>query len=76
MGWNAGAGTRLDRLRTIVAAPTHHRGEMNRMIVNEAGDDVGQANHDGMLIKGHQRIDVELTQLAQNRPCASGKSIG
>jgi len=33
---------------------------MNRMIVNEAGDDVGQANHDGMLIKGHQRIYVQL----------------
>jgi hypothetical protein len=60
MGWNAGAGTRLDRLRTIVAAPTPHRGEMNRMIVNEAGDDVGRANLDGVLIKGHQRIDVEL----------------
>ena len=29
-------------------------------IVNEAGDDVGQTNLDGMLIKGHQRIDVEL----------------
>ncbi len=60
MGWNAGAGTRLDRLRTIVAAPTHHRGEMIRMIVNEAGDNVGQADLDGVLIKGHQRIDVEL----------------
>ena len=48
------------RVRTIVAAPTHHRGEMNRMIVNEAGDDVGRANLDGVLIKGHQRIDVEL----------------
>ena len=33
---------------------------MNRMIVNEAGDDVGRANLDGVLIKGHQRIDVEL----------------
>jgi hypothetical protein len=62
MGWNAGAGARLDRLRTIVAAPTPHRGEMNRMIVNEAGDDVGRANLDGVLIKGHQRIDVELKQ--------------
>jgi hypothetical protein len=60
MGWNAGAGTRLDRLRTIVAAPTHHGGEMIRMIVNEAGDSVGQANLDGVLIKGHQHIDVEL----------------
>ena len=30
------------------------------MIVNEAGDQVGQTNPDGMLIKGHQRIDVEL----------------
>ena len=29
-------------------------------IVNEAGHDVGQTNLDGMLIKGHQRIDVEL----------------
>jgi hypothetical protein len=48
MGWNAGAGTKLDRLRTIVAALTHHRGEMIRMIVNEAGDAVGQTNLDGM----------------------------
>jgi hypothetical protein len=60
MGWNAGAGTRLDRLRTIVAALTHHRGEMIRMIVNEAGDAVGQTTLDGMLIKGHERIDAEL----------------
>ena len=50
----------VNRLRTIVAAPTHHRGEMIRMIVNEAGDNVGQANLDGVLIKGHQRIDVQL----------------
>jgi hypothetical protein len=60
MGWNAGAGPRLNRLCTIVAALTHHRGEMTRMIVNEAGDAVGQANLDGMLIKGHERIDAEL----------------
>ena len=60
MGWNAGAGTRLDRLRTIVAALTPHRGEMIRVIVNEAGDAVGQTNRDGMLIKGHQRLDAEL----------------
>jgi hypothetical protein len=64
--WNGRTGTacrvgasRLDSLRTIAAALTHHRGEMIR-IVNEAGDDVGQTNLDGMLIKGHQRIDVEL----------------
>jgi hypothetical protein len=58
--WNAGAGTRLDRLRTIAAALTHHRGEMPRTIVNEAGDELGQTNLDGMLIKGHHRIEAEL----------------
>jgi hypothetical protein len=52
MGWNAGAGAKLDRLRTIVAALAHNRGEMIRLIVNEAGDAVGRTNLDGMLIKG------------------------
>ena len=60
MGWNTGSGTKLDGLRTIVAALTHQRGEMIRKIVNEAGDAVGQTNLDGMLIKGHERIDAEL----------------
>jgi hypothetical protein len=51
----------LDRLRSIAAALKHIRGEMTiRTIVNEAGDEVGQTNLDGMLIKGHHRIDVEL----------------
>ena len=47
-------------MRTIVAALTHHRREMIRKIVNEAGDAVGQTNLDGILIKGHERIDAEL----------------
>lgn len=34
--------------------------EMIRTIVNEAGDEVGQTNLDGTLIKGHDQIDAEL----------------
>jgi hypothetical protein len=33
---------------------------MIRTIVNEFGDEVGEANLDGMLIKGYHRIDAEL----------------
>jgi hypothetical protein len=33
---------------------------MIRTIVNESGDPVGEASLDGMLIKGHHRIDAEL----------------
>jgi hypothetical protein len=36
------------------------KGETIRTIVNEAGDEVGQTNLDGMLIKGHHQIDAEL----------------
>ena len=36
------------------------KGEMIRTIVNEAGDEVGQTNLDGTLIKGHHQIDAEL----------------
>ncbi|OKO80884.1 hypothetical protein [Bradyrhizobium sp. NAS96.2] len=66
--WNAGASIRLDRLRTVAAA-LKRRGEMIqkivneamiRTIVNEAGIEVGETNRDGMLIKGHHRIDAEL----------------
>ena len=58
----------MDRLRTIAAA-LKHRDEMIRKIVNEAmirtivneaGIEVGETNLDGMLIKGHHRIDAEL----------------
>jgi hypothetical protein len=38
----------------------HTKGEMIRTIVNEAGDEVGQTDLDGMLIKGHHQIDAEL----------------
>ena len=33
---------------------------MTRTIVNEAGDAIGETNLDGMLVKGHYRIDAEL----------------
>ncbi|MGY3607553.1 MULTISPECIES: hypothetical protein [Bradyrhizobium] len=33
---------------------------MIRTIVNEAGDAIGETNLDGMLIKGHHRVDAEL----------------
>lgn len=33
---------------------------MIRTIVNEAGIEVGETNLDGMVVKGHQRIDAEL----------------
>jgi len=36
------------------------KGEMIRTIVNEAGDEVGQTNIDGTLVKGHHQIDAEL----------------
>lgn len=39
---------------------TRNRVEMIRKIVNEAGIEVGETNLDGMLIKGHDRIDAEL----------------
>jgi hypothetical protein len=38
----------------------HTKGEMIRTIVNEAGDEVGQTDLEGMLIKGHHQIDAEL----------------
>jgi hypothetical protein len=46
----------------------HTKGEMIRTIVNEAGDEVGQTDLDGMLIKGHHQIDAEL----KLRHCSSG----
>lgn len=33
---------------------------MTRKIVDEAGIEIGETNLDGMLIKGHCRIDAEL----------------
>jgi hypothetical protein len=39
---------------------THQRDEMIRKIVNEAGIEVGETNLDGMVVKGHDRIDAEL----------------
>jgi hypothetical protein len=58
---NGGTGIRLNRLlRTVAAEIEHQRGRMIRTIVNESGEAVGEANVDGMLIKGHRRIDSEL----------------
>jgi hypothetical protein len=48
MGWNAGAGTRLDRLRTIAATLTgalDWRRHM-KIIVDEAGEIIAKATDD------------------------------
>jgi hypothetical protein len=60
MGWNAGAGTRLDRLRAIAAALTgalDWRRPM-KIIVDEAGETIAQATDDHTLIGGHHRLAV------------------
>src|SRR5882757_312036 len=60
MGWNAGAGTRLDRLRAIAAALTgalDWRRPM-KFIVDEAGEIIAQATDDHTLIGGHHRLAV------------------
>ncbi len=56
MGWNAGAGTRLDRLRAIAAALTWRR--PMKIIVDEAGESIAQATDDHTLIGGHHRLAV------------------
>ena len=60
MGWNAGAGTRLDGLRAIAAALT---GALDwrrhvRNIVDEAGEIIAKATDDNTLIGGHHRLAV------------------
>jgi hypothetical protein len=60
MGWNTGAGTRLDRLRTIAAArtgPLDWRRHM-KIIVDEAGEIIAKATDDHTLIGGHHRLAV------------------
>ena len=60
MGWNAGAGARLDRLRAIVAALTgalDWRRPM-KIIVDEAGEIIAQTTDDHTLIGGHHRLAV------------------
>jgi hypothetical protein len=60
MGWNAGAGTRLDRLHAIAAALTgalDWRRPM-KFIVDEAGEIIAQATDDHTLIGGHHRLAV------------------
>jgi hypothetical protein len=60
MGWNAGAGTRLDRLRAIAAALTgalDWRRPM-KFIVDEAGEIIAQATDDHTVIGGHHRLAV------------------
>ena len=58
MGWNAGVGTRLDRLRAIAAALTgalDWRQPM-KFVVDEAGEIIAQATDDHTLIGGHHRL--------------------
>ena len=60
MGWNSGAGTRLDRLRAIAAALTgalDWRRPM-KIIVDETGESIAQATDDHTLIGGHHRLAV------------------
>ena len=60
MGWNAGTGKRLDRLRTIAATLTgalDWRRHM-RNIVDEAGEIIAKATDDHTLIGGHHRLAV------------------
>ncbi len=60
MGWNAGAGTRLDGLRAIAAALTgalDWRRPM-KIIVDEAGEIIAQTTDDHTLIGGHHRLSV------------------
>src|SRR3982074_1941263 len=60
MGWNAGAGARLDRLRAIAAALTgalDWRRPM-KIIVDEAGEIIANATDDHILIGGHHRLAV------------------
>ena len=60
MGWNPGAGTRLDRLRTIAAALTgalDWRRHM-KIIVDDAGEIIAKATDDHTLVGGHHRLAV------------------
>ena len=59
MGWNAGAGTRLDRLRTIAAltGALDWRRHM-KIIVDDAGEIIAKATDDHTLIGGHHRLAV------------------
>jgi hypothetical protein len=60
MGWNAGARTRLDRLRTIAAAliGALDRRRHMRNIVDDAGEIIAKATDDHTLVGGHHRIAV------------------
>jgi hypothetical protein len=57
MGWNAGVGTRLDRLRTIAAltGALDWRRHM-KIIVDDAGEIIAKATDDHTLIGGHHRL--------------------
>jgi hypothetical protein len=60
MGWNAGAGTRLDGLRAIAAALTgalDWRRPM-KFIVDDSGEIIAQTTDDHTLIGGHHRLAV------------------
>ena len=60
VGWNAGAGTRLDRPRTIAAALTGALDWRRPMktIVDEAGEIIAKATDDHILVGGHHRLAV------------------
>lgn len=60
MVWNARAGTRLGRLRTVAAGPTgalDWRRQM-KIIVDEAGEIIAKATDNHILIGGHHRLAV------------------
>ena len=59
-GWNAGARTRLDKLRAIAVAligALDWRRHM-KIIVDEAGEVIAKATDDHTLIGGHHRLAV------------------
>jgi hypothetical protein len=60
LGWNAGAGRRLDGLRAIGAALTGASDWRRPMkfIVDEAGEIIAQTTDDYTLIGGHHRLAV------------------
>ena len=58
--WNAGAGARLDKSRSIAAALSgalHWRQRM-KVIIDEAGEIIAKATDDHTLIGGHHRLSV------------------
>src|SRR3954466_10231216 len=56
MGWNAGAGTRLDIAAALTGALDWRR--PMKIIVDEAGEIIANATDDHILIGGHHRLAV------------------